>query len=218
MMDASQKETIWSTRQGDISIRGFCTPQEIRTYRFDSQFGTYAHYKSLYTRRESLEESAGGKDANVVLALENKKDIIGFGVLAYPDPGERWSSLGPEKMMEIKALEVCRRWRGGEVAKGILKMLLSHPEIEEKIVYLVGYSWTWDLDGTGQSALSYRNMLIRLYESFDFEEYQTNESNICLKPENFFMGRIGETVTSEIITNFKWLRFDIYPNGAVSGS
>ena len=97
-------------------------------------------------------------------------------------------------------------------------MRLSYSEIEEKIVYLVGYSWTWDLDGTGQSALSYRNMLIRLYESFDFEEYQTNEPNICLKPENFFMGRIGETVTSEIITNFKWLRFDIYPNDAVSGS
>lgn len=218
MMDASQKETIGSTRQGDIRIRGFCTPQEIRTYRFDSQFGTYAHYKSLYTRRESLEESADRKDANVVLALENKKDIIGFGVLAYPDPGERWSSLGPEKMMEIKALEVCRRRRGTKVAKGILKMLLSHTEIEEKIIYLVGYSWTWDLDGTGQSALSYRNMLIRLYESFHFEEYQTNEPNICLKPENFFMGRIGETVTSEIITNFKWLRFDIYPNDAASGS
>jgi len=217
-MDASQKETIWSTRQGDIRIHGFCTPQEIRTYRFDSQFGTYAHYKSLYTRRESLEESADLKDANVVLALENKKDIIGFGVLAYPDPGERWSSLGPDKMMEIKALEVCRRRRGAKVAKGILKMLLSHPEIENKIVYLVGYSWTWDLDGTGQSALSYRNMLIRLYESFDFEEYQTNEPNISLKPENFFMGRIGETVTSEIITNFKWLRFDIYPTDAVSGS
>ena len=132
-MDASKKETIGSTRQGDIRIRGFCTPQEIRTYRFDSQFGTYAHYKSLYTRKKSLEESADRKDANVVLALENKKDIIGFGVLAYPDPGERWSSLGPEKMMEIKALEVCRRWRGTTVAKGILKMLLSHSEIEEKI-------------------------------------------------------------------------------------
>jgi acetoin utilization protein AcuA len=218
MMDASQKETLWSTRHGNIRIRGFCTPQEIRTCRFDSQFGTYAHYKSLYTRRESLEESAGRKDANVVLALDNKKDIIGFGVLAYPDPGDRWSNLGSGKMMEIKALEVCRRWRGGNVAKGVLKKLLSHPEIAAKILYLVGFSWTWDLDGTDQSALAYRNMLIRLYESFGFEEYQTNEPNICLKAENFFMGRIGKTVTPEIITNFKWLRFDIYPNDADPGS
>ena len=120
--------------------------------------------------------------------------------------------------MEIKALEVCRRWRGVNVAKGILRLLLSHPGIEEKIVYLVGYSWTWDLDGTELSAQEYRKMLVQLYESFGFEEYQTNEPNICLKSENFFMGRVGKHVSPKMLTNFKWLRFDIYPDSADSGA
>ncbi len=212
MMTSAPTEIHWPTDRENLLIRAFCTPREIRTYQFDSQFGTYAQYKSLYTHRKSLEKNAAQKDANVVVALEGRKDIIGFGVLAYPDPGERWAQLGPEAMMEIKALEVCRRWRGVKLARGILKMLLSHPGIEDKIAYLVGYSWTWDLDGTGQSAQEYRKMLVRLYESFGFEEYQTNEPNICLKPENFFMGRVGENVLSEVTANFKWLRFDIYPH------
>jgi acetoin utilization protein AcuA len=38
-------------------------------------------------------------------------------------------------------------------------------------------------------------------------EYQTNEPNICLKPENVFMGRIGKKVSLEGQNDFKWLRF-----------
>ena len=117
-------------------------------------------------------------------------------------------------MMEVEALEVCRSWRSIKIAQGILKMILSHPKIEDRIAYLVGYSWTWDLDGTKKSAHEYRNMLIHLYEAFGFQEYQTNEPNICLKPENFFMGRIGKRVSEALIRQFKWLRFDIYPEAA----
>jgi len=204
-------ETTYSTAKGEIIIRGYSTPEAIRSLEFDDQFGTYAHYKSLYTKRESLENIAKFKDTNVVLAIADNRRIIGFGVLAYPESGERWEKLGPEMMMEIKALEVSRNWRTAKIARQILELLLSSPIIEDKIIYLVGYSWTWDLDGTELSRQQYRSMLVHLYESFGFEEYQTNESNICLKPENFFMGRIGKNVSKEIVKDFKWLRFDIYP-------
>lgn len=204
-------ETRYSAAKGEIIIRGYSTPEAIRSLEFDDQFGTYAHYKSLYTKRESLENIAKFRDSNVVLAIADNRRIIGFGVLAYPESGERWEKLGPEMMMEIKALEVSRNWRTAKVARQILELLLSSPIIEDKIIYLVGYSWTWDLDGTELSSQQYRSMLVHLYESFGFEEYQTNEPNICLKPENFFMGRIGKNVSKEMVKNFKWLRFDIYP-------
>ena len=77
------------------------------------------------------------------------------------------------------------------------------------IVYMVGYSWTWDLDGTGKSAPAYRNILISLFEPFGFQEYQTNEPNICLKPENLFMAHIGRDVSEENQKIFKWLRFGV---------
>jgi acetoin utilization protein AcuA len=205
------EEIIQATEQGEVRIRSFCSPEEIRQWSFNPQFGSHARYRPLYTKRESLEETAAQDDANVTLALGDGNLIVGFGMLAYPDPGERWAELDPRLLMEVKAVEVARRWRSAGVAKDIITLLLRHPLIEEKIVYMVGYSWTWDLDGTQKTAQAYRRMLIALFEPFGFIEYQTNEPNICLKPENLFMGRIGRQVPEELQKAFKWLRFGITP-------
>ena len=178
---------------------------------FNPQFGTHAQYRSLYTKRESLEQIAAQPDANVTLALFEDQIIVGFGVLAYPEPSERWAALQPRVMMEVKAIEVARNWRSNKIAARILEKLTGQPSIEEKIAYMVGYSWTWDLDGTRKTAQQYRQMLIRLFEPFGFIEYQTNEPNICLKAENLFMGRLGERVDEQINQAFKWLRFGIDP-------
>ena len=69
MNDPTQKEIVRSTPAGTIQIRSFCTPGDIQSFRFDEQFGTHAQYKSLYTKRETLEKHAAKPDANVVLAL-----------------------------------------------------------------------------------------------------------------------------------------------------
>jgi acetoin utilization protein AcuA len=207
----AQHEIFVSTALGELRIRSFCTPDEIRQLSFDRQFGTHAHYRSLYTKRESLERKAELPDTSVVLAIADSKRIVGFGVLAYPDPEERWASLAPNLMMEVNAIEVSREWRSKKVARGIVQMMNVHPKIEDKVAYFVGYSWTWDLDGNRMTAQQYRQMMSHLFEPFGFEEYQTNEPNICLKPENIFMARIGENVSKELQTQFKWLRFGMSP-------
>ena len=212
-MEAMDKEMVlWPTPRGAVAICSHCKPDAIRAYIFDSQFGSHAHYRSLYTRRESLENIAARPGANVTLALSGGVRIVGFGVLAYPEPGERWARLGDRLMVEVKAIEVSRSWRCAGIAGGMLKRMLFNADIESKIVYMVGYSWTWDLDGTGKSAQQYRKMLIDLFEPFGFQEYQTNEPNLCLKPENIFLGRIGKAVGAKQKENFKWLRFGIYPD------
>ena len=203
----AQHEIFVSTSLGELRIRSFCTPDEIRQLSFDRQFGTHAHYRSLYTKRESLERKAEQPDTSVVLAIADSKRIVGFGVLAYPDPEERWARLAPNLMMEINAIEVSREWRSKKVARGIVQMMNVHPKIDDKVAYFVGYSWTWDLDGNRMTAQQYRQMMARLFEPFGFEEYQTNEPNICLKSENIFMARIGENVSKELQNQFKWLRF-----------
>ncbi len=210
MGQKDKNEIPWKTPKGEIVIRAFCTPEEIRGYDFDQQFGTHAHYKSLYTKRESLEQIASQPDTNVVLALAEGKGIIGFGVLAYPDPEERWSEMD-DLMLEVNAIEVARDWRSGKIARGIIQMLLAHPQLEEKIIYFVGYSWTWDLDGNQMTAQRYRQMMIGLFEPFGFQELQTNEPNICLRPENIFMARIGADVSADLQHSFKWLRFGLSP-------
>lgn len=203
----AQRAMILSTPRGELQIRSFCTSDEIRQLRFDRQFGTHAHYRSLFTKRESLERKAEQPDASVVLAIAEKDHIVGFGVMAYPDPDERWAQLQPNLMMEVNAVEVSRDWRSKKVAGHIVHMMMVHPIIEEKIAYFVGYSWTWDLDGNRMTAQQYRQMMSRLFEPFGFQEYQTNEPNICLKPENIFMARIGVNLSAEDRNRFKWLRF-----------
>lgn len=211
MSSSQPAESARGNRGADIRIRSLCSAADIRRLAFHGQFGTHAQYKSLYTRKESLEQIASQPDANVTLALVEERMIVGFGVLAYPEPSERWAALGPQVMMEVKAIEVARDWRSRNIGRRILEALISRPPIEEKIAYMVGYSWTWDLDGTRKTAQQYRQMLIRLFEPFGFIEYQTNEPNICLKAENLFMGRVGEKVDEPTRQAFKWLRFGIDP-------
>jgi acetoin utilization protein AcuA len=208
---SNQKEVIRSTPAGLIRIRSFCTPDEIQAYRFDDQFGSHAQYKSIYTKRETLEQHAATKGANVVLALTESQQIVGFGVFSHPDPDDRWSGLGPGMMMEVKAVEVSRSLRSCKIAGDMVRLMLDHPKIEQMIAYMVGYSWTWDLDGSGLTAQQYRNLLIRLFSPHGFIELQTNEPNICLKPENLFMGRIGSAVSDQVRQDFKWLRFGVSP-------
>ena len=207
----SSSDIVLPTPKGEVSIRSFCNPEEIRKCTFDRQFAFHENYKSLYTSRDLIGKSAEQPDANVVLALAEQNNIVGYAVLAYPDPGERWTELGPGIMMEITAIEVCRSWRSFKIASAILKTLVAYPQVEEKIVYMVGYSWTWDLNGTRKTAQLYRQMLINLFKPQGFKEYKTNEPNICLKSENLFMCRVGNKISQTIRDRFKWLRFGLSP-------
>jgi acetoin utilization protein AcuA len=211
MSETFSKEIIFPTPKGDIHLYSFCRPEQIEQYRFDRHFGIFDDFKSLFTQRESLTKSAVREDANVVLAISGTKDIIGYGVLDYPDAGERWAEMGERIMMEIKAIEVCRTWRSMGIAHRIMEMMLVNPQIEDKIIYLVGYSWTWDLAGADINAEQYRQKLVDFYRSYGFQEYETNEPNVCLKQENFLMGRIGKNISQMIKDRFKWLRFGLTP-------
>ncbi|MEJ2098163.1 MAG: N-acetyltransferase [Deltaproteobacteria bacterium] len=211
MTETSSKKTSLQTPKGDIRIHSFCRPEQIQQYNFDRYFGICDDFKSLFTQRESLVKSAAKAGANLVLAIADERDIIGYGLLAYPDADERWASLGAEIMLEVKAIEVGRPWRSAGIAPEIMKRMLVYPRIEEKIIYMVGYSWTWDLRGKKLSGQEYRRMLIRLFEPFGFKEYETNEPNVSLRPENILMCRMGQNVPQTIRDRFKWLRFGLTP-------
>ena len=144
------------TPMGKLSMYAFASPDEIRRLGFDGQFGDHPGFRSLYTRSASLRRRAAEEDANVVLAVTDKENIIGFGVLAYPEPDQRWARLGPKVMMEVKAIEVARDWRRMGVGSVLVKAMLSHPRVEEKIIYFVGFTWTWDLRWKKLTASQYR--------------------------------------------------------------
>jgi acetoin utilization protein AcuA len=211
LKESLSKPISRQTPAGTITIQSFPPPEAIRECRFDEQFGFHAQYKSIYTKRETLEAHAALADTNVVLALTDDHRIIGFGVFGPPDADKRWLELGFGIMMEVKVVEVSRRYRAFHLASDMLRQMLAHPRIDSVIAYMVGYTWTWDLNGSGLTAQQYRNVLIRLFGAQGFAELSTNESNICLKPENLFMARIGRDVSEKTRQDFKWLRFGITP-------
>ncbi|MBU0973524.1 MAG: N-acetyltransferase [Proteobacteria bacterium] len=176
---------------------------------FAPDFTRHERYTPIYTRKEPLENFVE-KGGRVALAVLNNTTIVGFSVLGYPDENERWARIGGQIVMELVAVEVVREFRKNALARRLLAHLFSDTRLEEKIVYLAAYSWTWDLAYSGLCVQSYRNMLIRLYSAFGFLAYATNEPNICLKPENIFLVRMGKHVCQEIREKFKWLRFGIF--------
>ena len=195
-------------KTGIIHIESKVTLDRIQELIFHSDFTIHEQYRSIYTKSESLEFFAG-KGGRVTLAILDNKIIIGFAVLDYPDAKDRWARAGRNTMIELKAVEVLREFRNHRIASHLLSHLLRDFKSEQKIVYLTSYSWTWDLDYSDLSVQSYRDMLINLYTDFGFIEYLTNEPNICLRPENIFMARVGKNISQNVREDFKWIRFDL---------
>lgn len=165
-------------------------------------------YQPIYTHKQTLAQFAATGGA-LSLALFKKRIIIGYAVIGYPPVDSRWARDRCLKILELKGVEVARPFRHQGIAGSLLTCLFSGSGFSDHIVVLSAYAWLWDMAHTDLSCQAYREMLMALYARFGFESFQTNEPNVCLKPENIFMARIGEHVSLEDRERFKWLRFGI---------
>jgi acetoin utilization protein AcuA len=191
-----------------VAIYPCCPPELFNGLRMDPGLGNFAHYTSIIQRLDAFQEIAGRKDGRVTLAIREERIVIGYVACWYPDQTERWSKLG-ELMYELAAIEVSRNFRHLRLGGRMIGALLGDPFFEEKIAYMNGFSWHWDLDGTGLTMSQYRRVMIRLLSGFGFQEVYTNEPNIALREENLFMARIGTKVSVEEQGRFRNLRFGI---------
>lgn len=206
MTHYNQEQVEWSTRRGKVIISSFCGADEIASLSFIKAYTKYAGYRSIVSKKETLIKAALQPDTNVTVAFTPDGKIVGFGILEYARPGERWQRVGDRIMMEVSVIEMGRPWRSLGISGKILELLVDHPLREEKIFYMVGYSWTWDLEGI--SAMDYRNMLIGIFSHQGFQTFQTNEPNVMMHPENLFMARIGKYISESIQEKFKQVRFN----------
>ena len=201
-----------ATEQGVLTLRSFWTPEEIEPLRFGMAGERFAQYRPLISGKSRLVQAASVLDANVTLAVDREGTIVGAGILEQPEGESRWARVGEDAIMEVSAIEVARPWRDAKLSRPLLRLLLDHPSREKRVFFMVGYSWTWDLDGKGLTAMAYREMLIRLFSERGFRTFQTNEPNVMLRPENLFMARIGERVRPDLVQRFKRVRFGLDPD------
>lgn len=199
---------VQDSPRGEVTIRTKCPPGSFHNLKMEEGLGHFAHYSSIIKTVDAFEEIAARKQSIVTLALADPDLIVGYCVCWYPEADERWSALG-ELMYEMAAIEVSRNYRGVNLAGIMLGTTLEDDFFEDKIAYMVGFSWHWDLEGTGLNPAQYRQKMMQLYSRFEFREVYTNEPNIALRVENVMMIRVRSRVSHEDQMRFRHLRFGI---------
>ena len=139
------------TEQGTITIRSFCTPDTLEPLSFRKMKEEYEEGRPILYDKESLIGAALNVGANVCVASTDQREIVGCGILEPPRAGDRWLDVGDGAMLEVSVIEVSRSWRLMGLAKEVLRLLVDHPSKANHILYMVGYSWTWDLQHKGLS-------------------------------------------------------------------
>ena len=74
--------------------------------------------------------------------------------------------------------------------------------VEDMILFAMGLSWHWDIEGMGITPRRYREMIRQLFSSQGFTEYATTEPNINLEPANILLVRIGKRVDQYVANRF----------------
>jgi acetoin utilization protein AcuA len=197
------------TPKGELELRSLCPPGSFSGLVLDSGLGTFPHYSSMIQKLEMFDRIASSEDGNVVLAIAEGKRVVAYACSYYPAPGERWAALG-KLTYEMGAIEVSRNFRGLGIAQRLVGMAMDRGDFyEDKIAYMNGFSWHWDLEGTGLTLAQYRELMISLMKPYGFKEYPTNEPNIAIRQENVFLARIGSKVSQKDIKRFHKLLFGI---------
>lgn len=204
----SSKTIVVETPLGSVTIRNNRPPGSMGHLKLEDGLGSFAHYSSIIHNVEAFESIARRDGGRVTLAVAEPNLIVAYGVCYYPDAGERWGALG-DLMYEMAAIEVSRNYRNFAIGRKVMDLVMDDDFFEDKIVYMTGFSWHWDLEGSGLTAPQYRQKMIRLYKPYGFREVYTNEPNIALRAENLMMIRVGSRVSAEDQRRFRYLRFGI---------
>ena len=195
------------TAKGAVHIRTHCTPDFVDSLELDEGLGIFPHYRSIIRDKESIKRIAGLSGANLVLAYDDEGKIIGYIAFSYPSPLERWGESGDALLYELGSIEVSRNWRRLGIARKMAEIAVDDDQLEDRIVFLTGFSWHWDLEGSGLSRAGYRRMLMHIFEPLGFRHFYTTEPNINLDSANMLMGRTGSRVSLEDRESFLDLLF-----------
>ncbi len=189
------RSKTFETPKGPLLLRDFCPPSLVERLKVESGMCAFAHLPER--EHQLLLKIARNPDSALTLAHTPEGEIVGEVTLA---PGEAWFE-GLEDVYEI-AIEVSSHWRGLGIARALLSFALEFDTLEDIILFAMGLSWHWDMEGLGISVHRYRELISRLFASQSFVEYQTTEPDISMEPGNVLLARIGKRVDQHIVNRF----------------
>ena len=202
----TSSQHLVDTPQGPVRLVTYATPEQVQAWELDPGIGRFGSYRSIVPSQEGLAKIAADPGANLCLALFEERTIVGYCVRRPPQPHDRWAEMEPPILFELFG-ENARGWRDQKLMRPMLELVINEPDNDARILYIVGYSWHWDLDDTKKTLAQYRDTIINLLTPLGFRQYPTNEPNVCLRPENLFMARIGSAIETPIKKRFTSLLF-----------
>jgi acetoin utilization protein AcuA len=179
-------------------------PEVIERSAVAAGMGVLYRYHPDSTQRlaEGFPRFAQTTDGRLVLARAMDHRIVGYALIARPDPRERWADPSAPEVWELGMIEVARGWRRRGIGRQLLRACLADGRYEDRIVLATAYSWHWDLHGTHLAKAEYRAVLLRLFGSEGFRQFATNEPNVQEDPANHLLVRIGPRVRPEARARF----------------
>ena len=189
------RSKVLKTFKGTLLLRDFCPPSLVEHLKADSGLTAFAHQPER--EHDLLLKIAKSPDCALTLAHTPAGEIIGQVTLAPGD--EWWGEL--ENVYEV-AIEVSSNWRGMGISKPLLAFALELDALEEMILFALGLSWHWDLEGMELPLSRYRRLIAFLFATQGFVEHETTEPDINMEPGNILLVRVGKKVDQRVVRQF----------------
>lgn len=190
-------------KNGDIVVEGPIPADQLASLDFHEDL---IAFRSHAQQHKALIEIAGLPEGRIIIVRE-LNEIVGYVTYVYPDPLERWSKGKIPNLIELGAIEVIPKFRGGGVGKALLNVSMMDDAMEDYIVITTEYYWHWDLKGTGLNVWEYRKVMEKMMQVGGLEYFATDDPEISSHPANCLMARIGNRIKPETVQQFDNLRF-----------
>lgn len=190
-------------KNGDIIIEGPISAGDLESLEFHEDL---VAFRPPAQQHKALVEIAGLPEGRILI-VRDMNTVVGYVTYLYPDPLERWSQGSMENLIELGAIEVIPKFRGGGVGTSLLRVSMMDDAMEDYIVLTTEYYWHWDLKGTKLNVWEYRKVMEKMMSAGGLEYYATDDPEICSHPANCLMARIGNRINQDSIQQFDSLRF-----------
>ncbi|MGG0669840.1 GNAT family N-acetyltransferase [Sporosarcina koreensis] len=190
-------------KNGDLVIEGPIPGKELANLEFHEHLIAFRPPEQQHKALIEIADLPEGR----ILIVRDMNQIVGYVTYLYPDPLERWSKGQMKNLIELGAIEVIPKYRGGGVGKALLEVSMMDDAMEDYIILTTEYYWHWDLKGTKLNVWEYRKVMEKMMNVGGLEYYATDDPEISSHPANCLMARIGKRVDQESIQQFDSLRF-----------
>lgn len=190
-------------KSGHVIIEGPIAAEELEKLDFHIDL---VAFRPSAQQHKALIEIARLPEGRILI-VRDLNEIVGYVTYLYPDPLERWSQGKMENLIELGAIEVIPKFRGGGIGKTLLQVSMMDDAMEDYIILTTEYYWHWDLKGTKLNVWEYRKVMEKMMNAGSLEYYATDDPEISSHPANCLMARIGNRVNQESVQQFDGLRF-----------